>query len=110
MKVREALAILFDLSKEANKLRDKEPLQATRLGNQLRRLGGIMGLLQMEPETFLQGQLESLSTKEIEHLITERQAARSRRDWAMADQIRDQLQARGIILEDTAQGTSWRAM
>ena len=106
----EALAILFDLSKEVNKLRDKEPLQATRLGNQLRRLGSIMGLLQMEPETFLQGQLESLSTKEIEHLITERQAARSRRDWAMADQIRDQLQARGIILEDTAQGTSWRAM
>ncbi len=106
----EALAILFDLSKEVNKLRDKEPIQATRLGNQLRRLGGIMGLLQIEPETFLQGQLESLSTKEIEHLITERQAARSRRDWAMADQIRDQLQASGIILEDTAQGTSWRIM
>ncbi|NJO16174.1 MAG: cysteine--tRNA ligase [Thioploca sp.] len=106
----EALAILFDLSKEVNKLKDKEPMQATRLGNQLRRLGGIMGLLQIEPETFLQGQLESLSTQEIEHLITERQAARSRRDWAMADQIRDQLQASGIILEDTAQGTSWRVM
>ncbi|BAP57268.1 cysteinyl-tRNA synthetase, class Ia [Thioploca ingrica] len=106
----EALAVLFDLSKEVNKLRDKEPTQAIRLGNELRRLGGIIGLLQLEPEVFLQGQPEILSAAEIEHLITERQAARLRRDWAMADQIRDQLQARGIILEDTAQGTSWRAM
>jgi cysteinyl-tRNA synthetase len=101
---------LFDLSKEVNKLRDKEPTQAIQLGNQLRRLGGIIGLLQIEPEVFLRGQPEILSAEEIERLITERQAARSRRDWAMADQIRDQLQARGIILEDTAQGTSWRAM
>lgn len=104
----EALAVLFDLSKEVNKLKDKEPTPAIQLGNQLRRLGGIMGLLQLEPETFLRGQPEILSAEEIEHLITERQAARSRRDWARADQIRDQLQARGIILEDTAQGTSWR--
>ncbi len=106
----EALAILFELSKEVNKLRDKELTQAIRLGNELRRLGGIIGLLQLEPEVFLRGQSETLAAEEIERLIAERQAARLRRDWAMADQIRDQLQARGIILEDTAQGTSWRAM
>jgi len=106
----EALAILFELSKEVNKLRDKEPTQAIRLGNELRRLGGIIGLLQLEPEVFLRGQPETLAAEEIERLIAERQSARLRRDWAMADQIRDQLQARGIILEDTAQGTSWRAI
>ena len=106
----EALAVLFELSKEVNKLRDKEPTQAGQLGNELRRLGGIMGLLQLDPEVFFQGQSATLSAAEIEYLITERQAARSRRDWKMADQIREQLQAKGIILEDTAQGTSWRIM
>ena len=106
----EALAVLFELSKEVNKLRDKEPTQAGQLGNELRRLGGIMGLLQLDPEVFFQGQSATLSAAEIEYLITERQAARSRRDWEMADQIREQLQTKGIILEDTAQGTSWRIM
>jgi cysteinyl-tRNA synthetase len=106
----EALAVLFELSKEVNKLRDKEPTQAIHLGNELRRLGGIIGLLQLEPEIFLRRQLETLAAEEIERLIAERQAARLHRDWTMADQIRDQLQARGIILEDTVQGTSWRAI
>jgi cysteinyl-tRNA synthetase len=106
----EALAVLFELSKEVNKLRNNEPAQAVQLGNELRRLGGIMGLLQLEPEVFFQRQLETLSAQEIEHLIVERQAARSRRDWGKADQIREQLQTKGIILEDTAQGTSWRTM
>jgi cysteinyl-tRNA synthetase len=104
----EALAVLFELSKAVNKLRDKEPIQAVQLGNELRRLGGIMGLLQLEPEVFFQAQPETVSTTEIEHLIAERQAARLRRDWKMADQIREQLQTQGIILEDTAQGTNWR--
>ena len=106
----EALAVLFELSKEVNKLRNNEPAQAVQLGNELRRLGRIMGLLQLEPEVFFQRQLETLSAQEIEHLIVERQAARSRRDWGKADQIREQLQTKGIILEDTAQGTSWRTM
>lgn len=68
--------------------------------------GGILGLLQADPEAFLQGTEQE--TEEIERLIAERQAARKRRDWAKADQIRVRLKEQGIVLEDGAQGTSWR--
>ncbi|MGH7487228.1 MAG: CysS/YqeB C-terminal domain-containing protein [bacterium] len=44
----------------------------------------------------------------IERLIAERKAARDRRDWAASDRVRDELAARGIILEDTPQGTRWK--
>jgi len=107
----EALAILFDLSHEINKIRSESLSQAIQLGSELRRLGKVLGLLQAEPEMFLQGTQETgqaLSTTEIENMIVERKAARERRDWAAADQIRTDLKAKGITLEDGAQGTTWR--
>jgi len=107
----EALAILFDLSHEINKIRSESLSQATQLGSELRRLGEVLGLLQADPEMFLQGTQETgqaLSTTEIENMIAERKAARERRDWAAADQIRTDLKAKGITLEDGAQGTTWR--
>ena len=46
--------------------------------------------------------------EEIEQLIAERQAARKAKNFARADEIRDQLQAQGIILEDTREGVKWK--
>lgn len=106
----EAFAVLFDLSHEINKIRSKDSSQAEQLGGELRRLGGILGILQAEPEMYLQGTEteENLSAAEIERLIAERLAARERRDWAMADQIRASLKEKGVVLEDGKQGTIWR--
>ncbi len=104
----EALAVLFDLAKEINRIRQDNPSQAAQLGGELRRLGKILGLLQGDPDVYLQGTEQALSTVEIEQLIAERQAARARKDWAMADQIRVKLKEKGVVLEDSKQGTTWR--
>ncbi len=104
----EALAVLFELAKEINRLRDQDREQAARLATTLKKLGGVLGLLSQDPERFLRGGEAGLSDEEIERLIEERNQARKRRDWATADRIRDQLKAQGIVLEDTPQGTSWR--
>lgn len=107
----EALAVLFELAREINTLRHTDSAQATQLGNELRRLGNLLGLLQQDPDTFLQQGTSSateLSSQEIEKLIADRQAARARRDWKESDRIRQALKEQGILLEDGAQGTTWR--
>jgi cysteinyl-tRNA synthetase len=109
----EALSILFELAKEINKQRIQQPQLASQLGKQLRQLGNILGLLQVQPATFLQAsapetQTNHLSNEEIEQLIAKRQQARQQKDWATADQIRHHLTKQGIILEDSKQRTNWR--
>jgi cysteinyl-tRNA synthetase len=108
----EALAVLFDLSHEINKIRSENLSQAAQLGSELRRLGSLLGLLQAEAEIYLQGAVQKmaqdLSAAEIEQLIADRQAARARKDWAGADRIRTDLKEKGITLEDGATGTTWR--
>ncbi|WP_415878900.1 cysteine--tRNA ligase [Methylomonas sp. TEB] len=101
-----ALSVLFDLARELNKADDKTVLAAT-----LKQLAAILGLLQENPDSFLQGGAASdgLSETEIEQLIDARKTAKASKDWAQADQIRDQLKAQGIVLEDVAGGnTIWR--
>jgi len=97
----EALAVLFELAHEINRT------QSVSGAHELRRLGGLLGLLQADPVDFLQGP-SRLSARDIEQLIAERQAARTRRDWQESDRIRECLQEQGIILEDGPTGTSWR--
>ncbi len=109
----EALAVLFELAREINRLRDKgESDEVARLGASLRQLGDILGLLQDDPDSFLKGSerdaTAGLSAAEIENLIAQRNAARQAKNWAEADRIRNLLAEQGIVLEDTAGGTTWR--
>jgi cysteinyl-tRNA synthetase len=107
----EALAVLFDLAREVNRLRRESDAAAAPLGAELRRLGGILGVLQDDPDAFLRsgeaGGAE-LTEADIEALIAQRLAARSAKQWAEADRIRDELKAGGVLLEDGAGGTTWR--
>lgn len=105
----EALAVLFDLAREINTIRTNDVSQAAALGNELHRLGNLLGILQSDPDAFLQqGGPQGLSSDEIEQLIAARQAARLRRDWAEGDRIRQHLKDQGILLEDGPTETIWR--
>lgn len=104
-----AMAVLFEIAREINRLQVAEPAAAASLAAGLRRLAGILGLLQRDPGAFLQGGAgNGPSTAEIERLIERRLAARREKNWAEADRIRDELKSQGVILEDTAGSTTWR--
>ena len=72
--------------------------------------GTVLGILQADPEAYLQGgaAVDGLSDGDIEDLIRQRREARQARQWAEADRIRDALTQAGVILEDGAGGTTWR--
>ncbi|MBQ9619640.1 MAG: cysteine--tRNA ligase, partial [Neisseriaceae bacterium] len=95
--------ILFEMTNEINKNHD------AKLSGCLKALGGLLGLLQQNPQTFLQaGTAGGLSDEEINALIAQRSEARQNKNWAESDRIRDELAKQGIILEDKAGETSWR--
>jgi cysteinyl-tRNA synthetase len=99
----EAIAALFDLANEANK--SGSPEQAA----QLKALSGVLGLLQRDAKDFLHGDaLEGWSAERIESLIAARAAAKKAKNYAEADALRKQLGEAGIVLEDSATGTTWR--
>ena len=100
----EAVAVLFELANEINRTNSAE------LAGCLKALAGIIGLLQRDPQEFLQGgQAEGgLSNEEIDALIEQRKQARAAKNWAESDRIRDLLTAENILLEDGANGTVWR--
>ncbi|MCO7228280.1 cysteine--tRNA ligase [Halomonas sp. CnH100-B] len=104
-----ALAALFDLARDLNRAKSDQPADAPRLAGELKRLAGVLGLLQQTPQTFLKGaqQQVALSDEEIEAKIAERYAAKASKDFARADAIRDELAALGIILKDSREGTTW---
>ena len=106
----EALAVMFDMVREINRLRQQELQRAGGLAAELRRLGGILGLLQSDPEDYLRAGSggEAMDDRAIEALIQQRIDARKARQWAEADRIRDTLKDQGIQLEDGPGGTTWR--
>ena len=100
-----AIAVLFDLVTEVN--RQRSPV----LARQLRGLAGVLGLLNREPQAFLQGGVASdgLSDAEVAHQIAARAQAKKDKNFAEADRIRGALLERGIVLEDKPGGlTEWR--
>ncbi|MBW9269926.1 MAG: cysteine--tRNA ligase [Candidatus Thiodiazotropha sp. (ex. Lucinisca nassula)] len=107
----EALAVLFDLVREINRIKETNVEDAASLGAQLRELGGMLGLLQSDPESYLKGGASAdggLSDDKIDAMIQARIDARAAKDWGEADRIRDELQEAGILLEDGPEGTTWR--
>jgi cysteinyl-tRNA synthetase len=96
----EAVAVLFDLAAEVNRSKSQE------LAILLKQLGGMLGILQNDPESFLQSGA-ALDDAAIQTKIAERAAAKAAKNFALADQIRKDLSAQGIILKDSPQGTSW---
>lgn len=109
----EALAVLFDLSREANRALNQDDLgQAGKLAGILKHLGSILGLLQQPPQSFLKGDADDadqgLSEQQVLEAIKARQQAKLDKDYAKADQIRQHLLVQGIVLEDAKTGTTWR--
>ncbi|HHE6468696.1 TPA: cysteine--tRNA ligase [Providencia rettgeri] len=107
----EAYSVLFDMVREVNRLKSEDMSAANAMAAQLRELAGVLGLLEQDPESFLKGGAQTEDDTEvakIEALIQQRLDARQNKDWAQADAARDELTAMGIVLEDGAQGTTWR--
>lgn len=103
-----ALSVLFDMARELNKLKAEQQPQAAAFAARMRELAGVLGLLYQDPETFLQAGLDDDETQVIEALIQQRNQARANKDWAAADAARDKLKEMGVVIEDSASGTTWR--
>lgn len=124
-----AVAVLFDIARELNRTKDSNPQRAGLLAASLKTLSSLLGILQADPDKWLKGSTVhessgalvgsgssisgSVKATEgdawIEQQIQARLDAKKAKDWALADQIRDELKARGIILEDAPNNaTSWR--
>jgi cysteinyl-tRNA synthetase len=124
-----ALAVLFELARDINKLREigSDPQNISLLGGTLVQLASVLGLLQRDPKSYLQGERPitaqagihfevgatiaveaNVTNDEIDALIAARNAARKAKNFAESDRIRDELTAKGVILEDGKGGTTWR--
>ena len=97
----DAISVIFELVKFANThvISGSSKAFARTVLDKIVALSDILGLIVEKEEEMLDG--------DIEKLIEERQAARKSKDFARADEIRDQLLARGIVLKDTREGVKW---
>jgi len=111
----DAVGNLFDLIRAINKSIDKNGWTET-LGetlDEINRFSDVLGILKENPDEYLESKkssekLEGITPEEIETLIDERKQARADKNWSRADEIRDQLDSKGIVLEDKPDGTIWK--
>ena len=105
----EACAVLFEMVREVNRLKETDVAAAAALAASLRQLAEVLGVLQLDADTFLQaGAAGKVDAAEVEALIAARLQARADKNWAESDRIRDQLTSMGVVLEDGKGGTTWR--
>jgi cysteinyl-tRNA synthetase len=115
----EALAALQGLARELNVAKTADDRErAGTLAAELRRLGSLLGILEHEPAAWLATRSELtggvpanaavVDPAEIERLVQARIEARNNRNWAESDRIRSELATRGVLLEDSPTGTTWR--
>ena len=101
-----ALSYLHEIVNDLNKAESEA--ERSRLKSLLLKSAYMLGLLYNEPESWFKGEGNDDEATEIEALIAKRAEAKKNKDWATADAIRDELKAKGIILEDSATGTTWK--
>ena len=101
----EAVTVLFEIAHEANKR------QSAQLSSLLLHLASYLGLLQREPEKFLKGRQKNedvIDSAYVDQLVAQRNIARTQKDFARADELREALSRLGVVLEDNPEGTLWR--
>ncbi|WP_226647984.1 cysteine--tRNA ligase [Microbulbifer variabilis] len=103
-----AISELHQIARDLNKAED---VDKAHLKGLLLAAGDMLGILQQDPEAWfkqVRGGEESISAEEIEALIEERVQSKKNRDFARADEIREELKSKGVVLEDSREGTKWR--
>lgn len=107
-----ALSVIFDLTRDLNTARKENHPNVAELAGTLLRLANILGLLEGDAEAFLTdgtGQADdALTAQQIQKYVDQRILARQDKQWEESDRLRDLLKEQGVILEDTAEGTTWR--
>lgn len=106
LNVPKAMAELFALTKQANSSDLDEELVKIKAG--LLQSGEWLGLFQQDPEAWFSGSSDDVNAQEINALIAERSQAKADKNWARADEIRDLLADKKVVVEDSASGTTWR--
>jgi cysteinyl-tRNA synthetase len=104
----EALAVIFDLAREVNRLKPTDEKQACSMARLMHELLQVLAIGGQDPESYFKQSHSSIDTETIEALVQEREQARQQKNWQKADLLRQQLLANHVVCEDTPSGVTWR--